>query len=84
MWNANDAVAHLEQHVLRHSIGRCAEHVRQAIEAGGVRLVRHASAKNYGSSLAAVGFTPLSGHLHCSALATWPSSSRLPAIHTAT
>jgi hypothetical protein len=59
MWNANDAVAYLNLYVQPHSLGRCAEYVRKAVEAGGVTLVRHTSAKDYGSSLVAVGFRAL-------------------------
>ena len=56
MWNKEDAIKHLTKHANNHSLGRCAEYVRIAIEAGGVHLQRHKSAKDYGSSLIRVGF----------------------------
>jgi hypothetical protein len=56
MWNIDASVKHLNQHAKNHSLGRCAEFVRKAVEAGGVTLKRHTSAKDYGSSLSAVGF----------------------------
>lgn len=66
-WNAEKAVAFLRKHAEPHSTGRCAQHVREAIEAGGVVLFRHASAKDYGPSLTAVGFLAIPsgpGYLH--------------------
>ena len=56
MWDVDKAVAHLNSHASKESQGRCAAYVRQAIEAGGVTLVRQASAKNYGDSLEKVAF----------------------------
>jgi hypothetical protein len=56
-WDVNEAVTHLQTHANPNSIGRCAQYTREAIEAGGVTLTRHASARNYGPSLTAVGFT---------------------------
>lgn len=56
MWDKEKAVSHLTSHAQPHSLGHCAEYVRKAIEAGGVKLIRHVSAKDYGSSLIAVGF----------------------------
>lgn len=56
MWNRELALNHLNTHALAASIGRCAEYVRRAIEAGGIHLVRKTSAKDYGSSLQSVGF----------------------------
>jgi peptidoglycan hydrolase-like protein with peptidoglycan-binding domain len=55
-WNKAAAVAYLNRNAEPHSLGRCARYVREAVEAGGVTLIRHESAKNYGSSLVAVGF----------------------------
>jgi hypothetical protein len=55
-WNAAKAVKHLQDHHEDCSKGHCARYVREAIEAGGVTLIRHVSAKNYGSSLLAAGF----------------------------
>jgi len=58
-WNLDAAVKHLQAHASLHSLGQCAKYPRQAIEAGGVTLTRHGSAKDYGPSLEAVGFSPL-------------------------
>jgi hypothetical protein len=57
MWDKAKAVAHLDDNAEDESTGHCAQYVREAIEAGGVQLVHHASAKDYGGSLTAVGFT---------------------------
>ena len=59
MWNRDVAVAYLNSHAMNASHGRCAEYTRKAVEAGGVKLVRHTSAKDYGSSLRTVGFVSL-------------------------
>jgi hypothetical protein len=69
MWNKSKAIAHLNHHAQPHSHGHCAEYVRKAIEAGGVTLHRHVSAKDYGSSLVHVGFQKIvsdhaSAHYH--------------------
>ncbi|WP_293372191.1 hypothetical protein [Nevskia sp.] len=56
MWNRKDAVEHLNQHAGRYSQGRCAEYVRKAVEAGGLKLLRRMSAKDYGESLELAGF----------------------------
>ena len=56
MWDKAKAVAHLDDNAKDESQGQCAKYVREAIEAGGVQLVHHESAKDYGSSLTAVGF----------------------------
>lgn len=56
MWNRDAAVAYLNADAMNKSHGWCAEYTRNAIEAGGVKLVRHTSAKDYGTSLRAVGF----------------------------
>jgi hypothetical protein len=56
MWNLEQALSHLNTHAHATSLGRCAEYVRRAIEAGGVPLIRKQSAKDYGSSLEIVGF----------------------------
>ena len=55
-WDVSKAVEYLRDNAEEHSTGNCARYVREAIEAGGVTLIRHVSAKNYGSSLLAVGF----------------------------
>lgn len=59
-WDVAKAVKHLQQKAKKHSTGHCAQYVREAIEAGGVLLVRHGSAKDYGPSLTAVGFMAVS------------------------
>ena len=59
MWDKTKAVAFLDSQALKESHGVCAQYVRQAIEAGGVTLRRQGSAKDYGSSLLAVGFVKL-------------------------
>ena len=59
MWDKNAAVKHLDAQACACSLGRCAEFVREAVEAGGLRLQRCASAKDYDASLLAVGFAPL-------------------------
>ena len=56
IWNSEVAVRKLNERAGDRSLGRCAEYVRVAVEAGGVQLKRHSSAKDYGASLAAVGF----------------------------
>lgn len=56
MWDVKAAVTHLKTHARAGSHGQCARYVRVAVEAGGVRLVHHVSAKDYGSSLVKVGF----------------------------
>lgn len=80
MWDKNSSIAHLNARANTHSLGRCAEYVRKAVEAGGVTLSRRLSAKDYGESLRQVGFVvatsaavragdiaviqPISGHPH--------------------
>ena len=59
MWNINKAIDHLQTFAQPHSTVFCARYVREAIEAGGLTLARHLSAKDYGSSLIAAGFVPL-------------------------
>lgn len=58
-WDLDKAVTYLQSHAAATSQGRCAEYTRKAIEAGGVTLNRHGSAKDYGPSLKAVGFIEL-------------------------
>ncbi|EAU68445.1 CHAP domain-containing protein [Stigmatella aurantiaca] len=60
--NVDRALAHLNANTFSQSQGKCALHVRQAIEAGGVRLdvnTRPVSAKDYGAYLGRHGFTPV-------------------------
>lgn len=80
MWDKKAAVTYLGEHARSASHGRCAEYVRKAVEAGGLRLNRRTSAKDYGDSLVAAGFTaqevsilnagdivviqPITGHRH--------------------
>ena len=61
MWDLTKAVAYLNEHAEEHSLGRCAEYVRKAVEAGGVNLVHHPSAKDYGRSLERAMFQALPG-----------------------
>jgi hypothetical protein len=56
MWNKSKAVEHLNSNAKATSMGQCAAYVRTAIEAGGLQLHHHVSAKDYGSSLLRVGF----------------------------
>jgi hypothetical protein len=60
-WNVNQAVGHLNDNAEPASVGRCAQYTREAIEAGGVSLVHHESAQDYGPSLSAVGFVEYAG-----------------------
>jgi hypothetical protein len=59
MWNINASLDHLQTFAQPASTGMCASYVRQAIEAGGMTLDRHISAKDYGASLLAAGFVPV-------------------------
>ena len=59
-WDVNKAVTHLKNHAEPSSKGYCGKYVREAIEAGGIRLIRKNSAKDYGSSLNTAGFTEYS------------------------
>ena len=56
MWNLQAAVIHLRANAQPKPIKECGRYTRQAIEAGGLTLTQHRSAKDYGSSLLAVGF----------------------------
>jgi hypothetical protein len=58
-WDLDKAIQHLTKNAGGASQGRCAEYTRQAIEAGGVTLVRQTHAKDYGTSLLAAGFQEL-------------------------
>ena len=56
------AVQHLKDNAQEKSTGKCARHVRQAIEAGGVALdaaTRPVSAKDYGPYLEKHGFSEI-------------------------
>jgi hypothetical protein len=59
MWNKEKAIEYLNSHANSASLGRCAQYTRKAIEAGGVTLIQHLSAKDYGPSLIQVGFYAL-------------------------
>jgi hypothetical protein len=58
-YDVDKAVAHLDAHAGAKSLGKCAKFVRQAIEAGGirVRLTITGDAQDYGPSLVAAGFS---------------------------
>lgn len=56
-WDVDKAVKHLTSNAQGSSTGKCARYVREAIEAGGVTLARTLSAKDYGVSLLAAGFS---------------------------
>jgi hypothetical protein len=60
-WNLKAALDHLDANAGPTSLGQCAMHVREAIEAGGVTLEHHACAKDYGQSLLDIGFAALAG-----------------------
>jgi hypothetical protein len=60
-WDKAGAVHYLQSHAQPHSIGRCAEYTRRAIERGGIQLMRTGSAKNYGASLVSAGFYEVYG-----------------------
>ena len=60
MWDVTKAVEYLNKHAHKKSLGRCAQYTRQAIEAGGIRLTHHTSAKDYGNSLVNAGFKEVS------------------------
>jgi len=55
-WDIAKAIKYLVSHASDRSKGLCALYVRLAVEAGGVKIERHISAKDYGSSLVKVGF----------------------------
>src|SRR5215211_7202625 len=59
MWNKEKAIKYLNAHANLESLGFCARYTRKAIEAGGVTLIQHGAAKDYGSSLLLVGFYAL-------------------------
>ena len=57
-WNINKAIQKAESVKTRTSSGKCAMHVRQFLEAGGLDLTGHpVSAKDYASFLPKIGFT---------------------------
>lgn len=66
MWNKEISVSYINSHAEGSSLGKCAEYVRKAVEAGGVtiriprpRIGNSASACDYGPSLVAIGFRPV-------------------------
>jgi hypothetical protein len=61
MWDPAKAAASIDAQASKTSLGLCARHVREAVAAGGLQLVHHASAKDYGSSLLQSGFRALPG-----------------------
>jgi hypothetical protein len=60
-WDKESAVSYLRWHAESTSHGRCARYVREAIERGGVPIIRTYSAKDYGDSLKHAGFQEVSG-----------------------
>ena len=59
LFDLNLAITHLQNHALPpYGTGRCATHVREALEAGGLTISRagSGSAKDYGPRLVAAGF----------------------------
>lgn len=63
MWDHRKALEHLRRRAAPRSLGLCARYTREAIEAGGLVLVRQASARDYGGSLVAAGFLEMDGPL---------------------
>jgi hypothetical protein len=63
MWDINAALDHLKASAGSDSGARCAQYVREAIEAGGISLVRRVSAKDYGTSLIQAGFVQVNLNL---------------------
>src|SRR5436190_609959 len=59
MWNRERAIDHLDAYSAGASLGKCASYTRTAIEAGGLILSRHNSAKDYGASLEEAGFVAM-------------------------
>jgi uncharacterized Zn-binding protein involved in type VI secretion len=61
VWNGDAALQHLREHSHQNPQHRCARYVREAIEAGGVRMTRPASgsAMDYGPHLENAGFSPV-------------------------
>jgi hypothetical protein len=57
------AIAHLQSHAKPKPTPpwQCAKYTRQAIEAGGLVLVQHLNAKDYGTSLLQAGFLEVPG-----------------------
>jgi hypothetical protein len=64
MWDKELSVEYLDSHARAHSVSRCAEFVRSAIEAGGLRLLRQRSAKDYGKSLEICSFAIVESTFH--------------------
>ena len=56
-WDAAAAVDALRKNAQPHSTGRCAHYTVDAIEAGGLKVLRTPSAKDLGQSLIAAGFS---------------------------
>jgi len=58
MWDKEKAIEALRKNAPPNqpNLGQCAHYTRMAIEVGGLKLKHHESAKDYGSSLQAVGF----------------------------
>ncbi|HBR7307440.1 TPA: hypothetical protein ACV5EY_001433 [Klebsiella aerogenes] len=55
-WNKQTSITHLRSHAHKQSHYECAKYIRQAIEAGGIKLERTRDAKDYGPILLRAGF----------------------------
>jgi hypothetical protein len=60
-WDKVSAVNYLRWHANASSHGDCARYVREAVERGGIKLDRTASARDYGSSLVRAVFRDVTG-----------------------
>lgn len=58
-WDVSKAINALHDNAETQSTGYCARYTADAIEAGGLNLVRPVSAKDFGAALKAVGFVEL-------------------------
>lgn len=64
-WDVDKAIAYLQENAEPpYGVGKCATYVREAIEAGGLTIVRagSGSAKDYGPRLVQAGFMAQSGN----------------------
>lgn len=89
-WNRNKAIEHLQREVKPKSGNKCAEFVRKAIEAGGIRLNRKLntaenSASGYGPILEHAGFKkiPPNTKLQAGDVVIFPPSREHPDGHAA-
>ena len=56
-WDVNRAIQHLRAHDLPESKAKCATYTREAIDAGGIRLMNTIYAKNYDSTSQSIRFS---------------------------